>query len=314
MIVLSLFDGISCGQLALQRANIEVDKYFASEIKDFAIQVTQCHFPRTIQIGDVTKVSFRDGVLFTENGNYEVGKIDLLIGGSPCQNFSQSNSFYGQRNGLEGEKSSLFYHFKRIKEECNPTYFLLENVKMKKEWIEVLNDHMGVKEIFINSSLVSAQHRPRLYWTNIPNVGLPQDKEISLQNIFEKDQNILKEYKLNKTPSRDKMWNNGEKGKFVCKNITNETKSSCLTRKQDRFPNAGLISFEDYARILTPLECERLQTLPENYTSMLSKTKRYDVIGDGWTVDVVAHIFEYMKKDMEKRKRRECQESVWFES
>lgn len=192
-------------------------------------------------------------------------------------------------------KSSLFYHYLRLKEEINPKYFLLENVKMKKEWIKMLNDYMGVEGIPINSSLLSAQNRPRIYWTNIPNVTIPQDLNISLQDLLEKDPQVLKKYKVNNTPSRRKMWNNGEKGKFACKNITHEAKSSCVTRKMDRFPNAGLIEFEDFCRFLTPLECERLQTLPDNYTISLRDSCRYDTIGDGWTVEVIVHILKNIK-------------------
>ena len=133
MNVLSLFDGISCGQVALERTGIKVDNYFASEIKKHAIGVTQKHFPNTIQIGDVTKVKYKGGILYTENGEFEVGKINLLIGGSPCQNFSTARACMYEIDGLKGDKSKLFYEYLRILKEVNPDYFLLENVKMKKE-------------------------------------------------------------------------------------------------------------------------------------------------------------------------------------
>ena len=166
MNVLSLFDGISCGQIALERAGIKVDNYYASEIKPIAIKVTQAHYPNTIQLGDVTKIEAK-----------ELPKIDLLIGGSPCQDFSCANL---TRNGLEGEKSSLFYHYLRLLRELKPKYFLLENVKMKKADEAKINELLGVEPIAINSKLLSAQNRPRLYWTNIPNIVAPDDKGINL--------------------------------------------------------------------------------------------------------------------------------------
>ena len=178
MVVLSLFDGISCGQIALERAGIKVDKYFASEIKKHAIKVTMEHYPNTIQIGDVTKVSYSNGVLHTEKGDFEIGKIDLLIGGSPCQNFSCAHWINTSNTGgigLEGDKSRLFYEWYRIKKEINPSYFLLENVKMKRAHKDELDSMLGVEGIEINSDLVSFQHRRRIYWTNIPNVVIPKD-------------------------------------------------------------------------------------------------------------------------------------------
>lgn len=185
MIVLSLFDGISCGQIALERCGIKVDEYYASEIKPKAIEITQQHYPNTIQIGDVTKVSFKDGVLYTEKGNYNVGKIDLLIGGSPCQDFScLKNTRWGDANGYYGEKSKLFWEYVRLLKEIKPKYFLLENVKMKKEYEINISNILGYTPNNINSSLVSFQTRNRLYWTNINKgiIPLPNDKNISLQD------------------------------------------------------------------------------------------------------------------------------------
>ena len=187
MNVLSLFDGISCGQVALERAGIKVDNYFASEIKKHAIGVTQKHFPNTIQIGDVTKVKYKDGILYTENGVFKVGKINLLIGGSPCQNFSVARACMYEIDGLKGDKSKLFYEYLRILKEVNPDYFLLENVKMKKESYEELNSYLGVKGIPINSELVSFQKRPRIYWSNIPNITIPEDKHINFQDYKDTD-------------------------------------------------------------------------------------------------------------------------------
>ena len=298
MNVLSLFDGISCGQVALERAGIKVDNYFASEIKKHAIGVTQKHFPNTIQIGDVTKVKYKDGILYTENGEFEVGKINLLIGGSPCQNFSVARACMYEIDGLKGDKSKLFYEYLRILKEVNPDYFLLENVKMKKESYEELNSYLGVKGILINSELVSFQKRPRIYWSNIPNITIPEDKHINFQDYKDTDYDYCNQFKVKRTPSREKMWNNGQGRNSTlksCVNVTNSNKIYCLTRKQDRCPNSGLIEFDDFCRYLTRREIELAQTLPIGYTDGLSYNQMQDVCGDGWTVDVIAHIFKGLK-------------------
>lgn len=293
--VLSLFDGISCGQIALERIGIKIDKYYASEIKKYAIETTMKNYPNTIQIGDVTKVSYKNGFLCTENGDFEVGEIDLLIGGSPCQNFSIASI---TQLGLQGEKSKLFYEYLRLLKEINPKYFLLENVKMKKESEKQLNEYMGVNGVYINSNLVSYQNRPRIYWTNIPNVTIPEDRHISFQDYKETNPEICKQYKLNKTKSRERMWNNGKGRKNIgsCANITNSKKIYCLTRKQDRCPNSGLIEFEDFCRFLTRKEIELAQTLPIGYTNNLSYNQMQDVCGDGWTVDIIAHILKGIRE------------------
>lgn len=170
--VLSLFDGMSCGQLALQRAGFEVEEYYASEIDKYAIQVTQQNFPNTVQLGDVTKVDSLD-----------VSEIDLLIGGSPCQGFS----FAGKGLNFEDPRSKLFFEFVRLFKELKPKYFLLENVKMKKESEAVITELLGVEPVEINSALVSAQNRRRLYWTNIPNVTQPEDKALFFGSVKESD-------------------------------------------------------------------------------------------------------------------------------
>ena len=223
MNVLSLFDGMSCGQIALERLGIPVKNYFASEIKKSAINVTKFNYPNTIHIGDVHNVSYKDGYLIIGDKMKYVGKIDLLIGGSPCQDFSFLKSSYHKKEGygLDGPKSKLFFEFDRLRKECNPTYFLLENVKMKKESELILNEYLGVTGLHINSRLVSAQNRQRIYWTNINNITKPIDKNILLKDILETNYLILDKYRVNKTPSRDKMWYGGK-----CKNISNEDKSS----------------------------------------------------------------------------------------
>lgn len=297
--VLSLFDGISCGRVALERAGIKVREYYASEIKKHAISTAMIHYPDTIQIGDVTKVSYDNGVLHTENGDYNVGKIDLLIGGSPCQDFSAAKALYDvkERKGLQGDKSKLFYEYLRLKTEINPDYFLLENVHMKQTSEKQLNEYMGVDGIHINSSLVSIQNRKRIYWTNIPNVQPPEDKNIDFKDYKDTDYEYCKQFKVNRTPSRERMWNGGVKETLSnCPNITNAHKINCLTRKQDRCPNSGLIEFDDFCRYLTRREIELAQTLPIGYTDNLSYLQMQDVCGDGWTVDIIAHIFNNLHK------------------
>ena len=301
MNVLSLFDGMSCGQIALNRANIQYDNYFASEIDKNAIKVTQHHYPNTVQLGDVTKIEFI------------ASKIDLLIGGSPCQGFS----FAGKQLNFDDPRSKLFFEFVRLKNELQPKYFLLENVVMKKEYEDVITQYLGVEPIKINSSLVSAQNRVRLYWTNIPNVKEPEDRNISLSDILEDDSIInpgaIRGRRLNKATIIGRRLNPDGKRKDYDKDIpitqclevraTNTNKSNCLTTVDKdnvlttmpigRHPNA----FKDKLpfRYYTLKEYERLQTIPENYTSVVSTSQAKKMIGNAWTVDVIAHIFSYMK-------------------
>ena len=290
MNVLSLFDGMSCGQLALQKANIKYDNYYASEIKKIAIKVTQHHFPNTIQLGDVKNINLK-----------ELPKIDLLIGGSPCQDFSIANT---KQLGLQGEKSILFYEYLRILKELKPKYFLLENVRMKKQSGKELNEYLGVNGLHINSELVSYQRRPRIYWTNIPNVSVPKDRNINFQDYKETDYEICKQYKLSKVPSHFTMWSDGKgrnSGLKVCANITNSKKIYCLTRKQDRSPNSGLIEFEEFCRFLTRKELEQAQCVPVGYTNMVSYNQAQDLLGDGWTIDVISHLLKNIGEINEHR-------------
>jgi DNA (cytosine-5)-methyltransferase 3A len=300
MNVLSLFDGISCGQIALNKANIQYKNYFASEIDKNAIKVTQHHYPNTVQLGDVTKIEFI------------ASKIDLLIGGSPCQSFSSA----GNRNGFDG-KSGLFWEYVRVLNEVKPTYFLLENVVMKKEWEDIITKELGVEPIKINSSLVSAQNRVRLYWTNIPGVGIPEDRGITLNDVLEIDSNAnpaaIRGRRLNKATIIGRRLNEAVKRSDDNKDIpltqclevraTNTNKSNCLTTVDKdnvltplpigRHPNAfkDKLSFRYYSL----LEYERLQTLPEGYTNLVSVSQAKKMIGNAWTVDVIAHIFSYLK-------------------
>ena len=293
MNVLSLFDGISCGQVALERAGIKVDNYFASEIDKHAIKVTMKNYPNTIQLGDVTKISYKNGVLYSENGKFNVGKIDLLIGGSPCQGFS----FAGKQLNFEDPRSKLFFEYERILKEINPEYFLLENVKMKKEYKDVISECLNVEPIMINSSLVCAAERKRYYWSNIPNITQPNDLKI-----------ILKDIVIDATKVPEKYWYdrefvyNGDDKKVQCtlnikghrqmKEVYN-LNAKCNTLTCDG--NGGNLQKKVYqngkCRKLMPIEYERLQTLPDNYTDCVSDSRRYTAIGNGWTVDVIAHIF-----------------------
>lgn len=298
--VLSLFDGMSCGQIALERAGIKVGNYFASEIKPHAIKVTQHHYPNTIQIGNVTKVRYDNGVLYTENGEYNVGKIDLVMGGSPCQDFSHANK---NVSGLDGEKSRLFFEYLRICHEVCPTYFLLENVKMRKEHEETISEYMGVKPVLIDSALVGPASRLRNYWTNIPGVTIPEDKGISLSSILEKGYtDRLKARTLLESDSRPgstpvKMFHRYKKfNTLIFKNRKHF--EDCFSHYEANYK--GLAAKDIFCdsdvyngvRYMTKLEREKCQTLPEGYCDILSDNDAACLIGDGWTVDVIAHIFK----------------------
>lgn len=283
MNVLSLFDGMSCGQIALDRIGMKVDNYFASEIKKHAIEVTKHNFPNTKHIGDVTKVKSED-----------LPKIDLLIGGSPCQNFSIARTGQGlERDGYHGDKSSLFFEYVRLLKDCNPKYFLLENVKMKPEHQDFITLMVGVEPVVINSNLVSFQNRHRLYWTNIDFGELLKDKCVSYQDYKSTDEEYISKFAVNRTKSREIMWGNGENGK--CPNVTKRDKVNCLTVKQDRWSNSGLVEYGDFCRYLTTEELEAAQTVPKGYCDILTKNQAENVLGDGWTVDVIAHIFRGMQ-------------------
>lgn len=299
MNVLSLFDGMSCGQIALERAGIKVDNYYASEIDKYAIKVTMANYPNTIQIGDVCGVSYEDGALFHHqndnpmvNGGSIYTDIGLLIGGSPCQGFS----FAGAGLNFEDERSKLFFEYLRLLNECKPEYFLLENVKMKKEHEDIITGYLGVKPLRINSSLVSAQNRERLYWTNIPVNSLPKNKNVTIKNIIDTDLPVFFT-----TARRD------DKGIRRLADLSD--KSSAITArywKGVQSDGAPFIIFGEHKkgeqfdynrtdyRMLTPLECERLQTVPDNYTNHVSSTQRYKMLGNGWTVDVIVHILKHI--------------------
>jgi len=291
MIVLSLFDGISAGMLALQRAGIAVSAYYASEIDSNAIKISQHNWPTIIHIGDVTKVSYKDGILYTESGTYNVGKINLVIGGSPCQSISN----LGDGSGLEG-KSGLFFHWLRVRDEIDPDYWLLESVKGNKKAIEQITSLVGGKLHRINSNLITAQNRDRLYWTNI-NVLPIVVKNISLQDILEdepcQDETTLKEGRY--------KWLTEGKGQDCLKAryaALDPAKANCLTARSDASWNCNYVTGKDgKARKLSCIEYERLQTVPDNYTLVpgVHTRERYKSLGNGWTANVVAHIFKGMK-------------------
>ena len=290
MNVLSLFDGISCGQVALHKALQERERereirYYSCEIKQSAIEVTQKNFPDTIQLGDVTKVDFTQFK----------GKIDLLIGGSPCQNLSVANK---KREGLKGEKSCLFYEYVRALKEVEPKWFFLENVRMPKQDFEIISKELGTYPILINSKLVSAQLRNRFYWFNwgdkkydlfgFPtcNIPQPEDKGITLQSILE-----------NGYTNRKKQVALMRKSYLIYP--SDPVKREIYVRKRmKKFPSPIVYKSPDCNidswRFHTQTELERLQTLPDGYTDCLDLMTASDCIGDGWTVDVVTYIFKFL--------------------
>ncbi len=367
-VVLSLFDGISCGQESLRKAGISTRIYLASEIEKYPKQITRKNHPLTVQLGDVTKVVADD-----------LPHVNLLMGGSPCQGFS----FAGKQLNFDDPRSALFFEFVRLLKECKPDYFLLENVMMKQEYQDVITEHLGVEPVMINSSLVSAQNRKRLYWTNIPEVRQPEDKGIVLKDVLENGvaDIVTNQGKTTHKKNIDKaacllardykgFGNQGmtgvRVGRIVGRKINPETgkrddynpelkrkkriearldeKSGTLTTVQtdnvlivpeatkkgyteiqdgDCFDatfinsktrrgrnmkdksNCLTAANYDYMRYehptyrkLTPIECERLQTLPDNYTEGVSNTQRYKALGNGWTVDVIVHILQGLKQQV----------------
>ena len=301
MNVLSCFDGMSCGQIALNKASIDYSAYYASELDKYAIQVTQANYPNTVQLGDIRSVD-----------PLALPKIDLLIGGSPCQGFS----FAGKQLNFEDPRSKLFFDFVRLKETLKPKYFLLENVRMSKQSKDIISEYMGCEPVAINSALVSAQSRQRLYWTNIP-FTMPEDKGIVLGDILETgftdrdkshciDANYFKGGNLksyfdkgrrqlvfNKPIQVNPSKKAGGKQPYIQDRVfSKQGKSHALTASFASRTNVDDKGF----RKLTPLECERLQTVPEGYTNHVSNTQRYKMLGNGWTVDVIATILEGINK------------------
>ena len=279
MKVLSLFDGISCGMVALERAGIPVERYVAYEIEPNAIKISKKNYPQIEHCGDVTKADFTQ---------YE--GFDMVIGGSPCQDISNMNI---NGKGLEGERSGLFYQYLRALQEVKPKYFLLENVVGKKEAINGITSALGVEPILIDSKLLSAQKRRRYYWTNIPNVCQPKDKNILMKDVLlpweEAEEGYLTEGRLKWLLS-----DNGKKAIAKRYAAINGDKCACLTVRSEPSWNCQYIEENGKYRHLTPTEYERMQTLPDGYTLGVPNNKRYATLGNGWTADVIAHIFSHL--------------------
>jgi DNA-cytosine methyltransferase len=334
MNVLSLFDGMSCGQLALERAGIPVTNYFASEIDKFAIKVAKANFPDMIHLGDVKEVQCAEGYLFCTKRNF-AHKIDLLIGGSPCQGFS----FAGKQLNFDDPRSQLFFEYVRLFKALKPKYFLLENVKMSKQSQQVITDYLGVEPVEINSNLVSAQNRRRLYWTNIPYSGPPdgfvdRPKSYCLdasyykgggasnvrlyfeksrrQIVFGSGMNVLGEaIDIKGRESIKRVYGIDGKAPTLLATSGGHTQPKILQRGRG-YNKGGLKAIDGKTptistsawehnnhltfnegltwRKLSPAECERLQTVPEGYTDHVSNTQRYKMLGNGFTVDVIAHL------------------------
>tara|TARA_A100000171_G_scaffold29012_1_gene27090 strand:+ start:354 stop:1268 length:915 start_codon:yes stop_codon:yes gene_type:complete len=299
MKVMSLFDGMSCGRLALDRAGLPVTTYWASEIDKYAIKIAQKNFPDTIHIGDVENIY--SGESYPE--------MDLLLGGSPCQGFS----FAGKQLNFDDPRSKLFWRYVWFLKENKPKYFLLENVRMNQRSQDIISTALGVQPVAINSNLVSAQNRYRLYWTNIP-FDMPKDRGIKLKDILEDgfvdrdkshcvDANYFKggnlkqyfeKHRRQLVFSDDGLCHVGDadlKGHGYNRRVYHpegKAPSLCAASGGNLEPKTAVS--ETAWRKLTPIECERLQTVPDNYTEGVSNTQRYRMLGNGWTVDVIAHI------------------------
>jgi DNA-cytosine methyltransferase len=326
MNVLSLFDGMSCGQIALNNLGIKVDKYFASEIDKYAMEIAKKNFPDIIHVGNVEFVT----------KSMLNNKIDLIIGGSPCQGFSRA----GKGLNFEDPRSKLFFEFVRLIKECKPKYFMLENVKMNKESRDIISEYLGVEPIYIDSALLSAQTRKRYYWTNIPNISEPIDKGIILKDIIQTSEELKgsevdermvtnkgKAYCLTARYSGATWWNSIERSQRTMIRIEDKVCFPEATKKgyvaagigqgiDIQYPNSqtrrgrllkekshciqagsvnqGIINEKYNWRKLTPIECERLQTVPDNYTEGVSNSQRYKMLGNGWTVKVIEHVLTNM--------------------
>lgn len=279
MKVLSLFDGISCGMVALERVGIKVDKYDAYEIDEDAIKISKFNYPQIEHKGNVFKAE------------YSEGEYDLLIGGSPCTHWSIARSRWNDREtSASGIGWELFSQYVRALREAKPKYFLYENnYSMSQEIKEQITKELGVEPIYINSNLVSAQDRKRLYWTNIPNVTVPSDKGILFKDILEDVPfRELKPFMFGK-------W--GEQRRIDKCSTINREKAFTVTTSKTHPSQYYLNADKTMMRNLTITEYERLQTLPDGYTKGVKETSRYKGVGNGWTVDVISHIFEGLKED-----------------
>jgi DNA (cytosine-5)-methyltransferase 3A len=284
---------MSCGHQALERAGIDVDTYYASEIDKYAIQVTMANYPDTIQLGSVVDINA-----------LELPKIDLLIGGSPCQSFSRS----GDGSGFDG-KSKLFWEYVRILKEVNPTYFLLENVVMKKEWEKIITDALGVEPVLIDSKFFSAQKRQRLYWTNIKFDNNIIDRNINILDILKPngDEKIINNHPVvishnngifNVKNATKKGYLEAKNGDCINLELPNSKTrrgrvSNGKTNTLNTACNYGVVVNGDI-RELNIVEYERLQTLPDNYTEGVSDNQRKKMLGNGWTIEVISYLFKHI--------------------
>ena len=285
MKVLSLFDGISCGMVALERAGIPVESYYASEIDKNAIEISQKNYPNIIRLGDVTK---------WREWDIPWAEIDLLIGGSPCQGFS----FAGKQLNFNDPRSKLFFEFVDILNHIrkhNPNVkFLLENVKMKAEWRDVISGYLGVKPIRINSALVSAAKRDRLYWANF-DVEMPDDKGITFDDINQHSTDWLSDTYIDKVSKWKAQQDPIANTTFIGTN----SKLPCLMARGYNQSHSEMILISDgnKYRYLTNNEAELAMTLPADYTTGITDRERARCIGNGWTVDVIAHILKGLKEE-----------------
>lgn len=290
MNVLSLFDGISCGMVALERARIPVERYVAYEIEPSAIKISAKNYPQIEQCGDVFKADFT-----------EYQGFDLLIGGSPCTHWSIAQKSTDRETTASGIGWDLFSQYVRALKESECKYFLYENNKsMSAEIKAEITKYLGVEPIFINSALVSAQSRQRLYWTNIPGVCLPKDKGIKLHDIIENG-HVDRDKAL--CLARRYAGFSGSQS-YLCRRYFGKSFGQAVFEgdieaiKAKWKADPYFESDEKNIRQMTVKECERLQTLPDDYTSVdgVSTQMRYEAIGNGWTVDVIAHIFKGLKE------------------
>lgn len=274
MNVLSLFDGISCARVALEKANVTVDNYFASEIDEQAIFISQKHWPDTMQMGCVTNID-----------TSILPKINLLIGGSPCQDLSICKA---DRKGLDGDRSSLFYEYAKLKDLLQPDYFVLENVaSMHNKERDVITNILGVEPVMLDAQVISAQRRKRLFWSNV-NIKPLLPQNLFIESVLEPDNWLDITYRVScKDPSTRAFVN-------AYRNLrTPKEKANTLTASGQSISNAGATNVNmgnGVIRGLMPVECERLQGLPDNYTDGLPTTVRHRLIGNGFHVDIVAHI------------------------
>lgn len=286
LVVLSLFDGISCGLQALKNQGFKVGKYFAAEIDQKAIKVSQDNHPEIIRLGNVEKVGFKNGTLFSENGSWDIGGIDLILAGSPCQGFS----FAGKQLNFDDPRSKLYFEFKRILEECRGSTslikthvdFLLENVNMKKEYIEYIESDLTCWSLKINSRHFSAQNRPRFYWTNL----IDELDKMKMNFTVDDGPNphiasILEDVDYRGVWTWPRGYNKG--GTRLVDKVP------CITTSS--WQHNFLVEKSDGSRRkFTPVECERAQGLPDGYTKSLSDNQRYVVLGNCWTVSVIEHL------------------------